>query len=690
MGIQTQSALVSSLFLLSIAASISFQRRSVTGRWSFVGMVGALAAYNLCFFLHGVTGGARGWMQALLVAATVAAAFAVRFYARFLEERLALLRTLTSVAALAVFIMSWTPAAEWGPFGPIVASWTLAVFGFCGYRLFTRRRRAATEVDRARLGYLVVGHALTLAFSGLDLLPLVDVSFPSLGHLVATFYMYFWMQTIQRSRLLDLEELLGRGLALLILALPIAVLYSALVVWVGDQTGLFFFNTLVASVVVIFVFEPLKDGIEAWIGRLLYRETFEFERLLSGLRDDLKSLIDPEQSIRVALARLEGSRRVTHGSVHLLDADARTFSARGDFGPPPTRRLDVVRERPFLEALRKERLLAAETLDREYRDLSPDHRSGPAGRHIEAVRSTLQALESGLSFALLAQGRLLGFLNLKDDRLREPFSSHELRLIEGVAAQLALTVENSEHFARLQERDRLSVLGEMSAGLAHEIRNPLGSIKGAVQLLGPEGLDAEQREFVQIILEEVDRLDGVVGQFLDYARPHRGAPDTISLGPVLERIARLVRTQPHPAPIEVRVHVAPDLPRVRADASQLEQVFINLARNACEAMESGGVLTVSAEPLTDEGAHGRVAVTFADTGAGMPDDVQRLVFVPFFTTKGRGTGLGLAISQRIVQSVGGSITIRSQVGAGTHIVVKLRRADEPESGTGEFSRAVIG
>jgi hypothetical protein len=189
MGIQTQSALISALILLAIATSVFFQRGTVTGRWSFVGMVGSLAAYNLCFFLHGVSDGSRGWMRALLVAAAASAHFGMRFYARFLEERDPLLRTVTTLGVVAVVILSMTSVGDWPPFGPIVAGWTLLVFGYCGFRLYMRRRRAATEVDRARLGYLVVGHMLSLAFSGLDLLPLVGFSFPSLGHLLTTFYM---------------------------------------------------------------------------------------------------------------------------------------------------------------------------------------------------------------------------------------------------------------------------------------------------------------------------------------------------------------------------------------------------------------------------------------------------------------------------------------------------------------------
>ena len=161
----------------------------------------------------------------------------------------------------------------------------------------------------------------------------------------------------------------------------------------------------------------------------------------------------------------------------------------------------------------------------------------------------------------------------------------------------------------------------------------------------------------------------------------------MELNPILERVGMLTRTQNREAPIEVRLSLQSGLPTVRADPAQLEQVFLNLARNACEAMADGGTLTIVTELLETEGPAPRVQVRFVDTGPGIPEEVLRNLFIPFFTTKRTGTGLGLAICQRIAQTHGGSISVRSQLGQGTTVTVRLRRADEPESGTGEFDRA---
>src|SRR5690606_32549300 len=132
-------------------------------------------------------------------------------------------------------------------------------------------------------------------------------------------------------------------------------------------------------------------------------------------------------------------------------------------------------------------------------------------------RAALTAMKAGISIPLLGGDRVIGFLNLGDERVPEAYSSDEIALMLEIAEQTATVVENSKLFERMKERDRLAALGEMAAGLAHEIRNPLGAIKGAAQFLEPSGIGAEDREFLDVIVEEVDRLNGVVTQFLDYA-----------------------------------------------------------------------------------------------------------------------------------------------------------------------------
>jgi len=240
----------------------------------------------------------------------------------------------------------------------------------------------------------------------------------------------------------------------------------------------------------------------------------------------------------------------------------------------------------------------------------------------------------------------------------------------------------------MKERDRLAALGEMAAGLAHEIRNPLGAIKGAAQYLDPGALHEGDAEILQIIVEEVNRLDGVVAQFLDYSRPMSpGASEKLTPTDLNDVLARTIKLIEGSLPPNVRLETSfePELPRILGDAEQLKQVFINLALNAVQAMPDGGRLVVRTrrprQPLelglsdaSPRYAADQVEVRFADTGAGIPEEAKDRIFIPFYTTKSKGTGLGLAISQRIVKAHGGSIEVQSRFGEGSEFILRFPSA----------------
>src|SRR5258706_4257256 len=256
----------------------------------------------------------------------------------------------------------------------------------------------------------------------------------------------------------------------------------------------------------------------------------------------------------------------------------------------------------------------------------------------------------------------------------------------------AIPTENSRLYERMKERDRLAALGEMAAGLAHEIRNPLGAIKGAAQYLDPSGLQGGDAEILNIIVEEVNRLDGVVAQFLDYSRPYASAASSkfqgTDLNDVLWKTMKLIEND-LPKNVAVELDLTPGLPAINADAEQLKQVFINLALNAMQAMPDGGRLVVRTRrphaPVelglsehTPRYSADRVEVRFADTGAGIPEDAIDRIFIPFYTTKTKGTGLGLAISQRIVKGHGGTLHLQSRGGEGAEVILRFPAAPPPD------------
>jgi signal transduction histidine kinase len=235
----------------------------------------------------------------------------------------------------------------------------------------------------------------------------------------------------------------------------------------------------------------------------------------------------------------------------------------------------------------------------------------------------------------------------------------------------------------MKERDRLAALGQMAAGLAHEIRNPLGSIKGAAQFLQPTSLtggaaaqahsQGDTKEFLNIIVEEVNRLNKIVSQFLDYARPYRGEQKPLEIADVLKKTLQLLQKE-DVGRFDITTAFAERLPPIRADAEQLLQVFLNLSLNALQAMPDGGRLLMSTglRRSTRRGAAAAfLEIRFRDTGVGIePGDLKNL-FIPFFTTKDKGTGLGLPISQRIIENHGGTIEVRSQPGEGATFTVLL-------------------
>jgi len=327
--------------------------------------------------------------------------------------------------------------------------------------------------------------------------------------------------------------------------------------------------------------------------------------------------------------------------------------------------------------MRRAGTISLEGLERELaarRTVSSDEKES-----IQLMMRTLAQMNGSVALAITGEDQLLGALVLRDERLREAYSSEEIELFRGVALSIGVTLQNSQVYERMKERDRLAALGQMAAGLAHEIRNPLGAIKGAAQLLQPSaaghsGVDPASKEFLSIIVEEVNRLNKIVSQFLDYARPYRGEQEPLEVNDVVRKTLQLLTKEAEGKGMEVVPSLVDGLPPVRADAEQLVQVFLNLSLNALQAMPDGGRLFVSTaiRRATRRGAAAAfLEVRFRDTGVGIPPGDLRNLFIPFFTTKEKGTGLGLPISQRIIENHGGTIEVRSQPGMGATFTVLL-------------------
>jgi len=269
------------------------------------------------------------------------------------------------------------------------------------------------------------------------------------------------------------------------------------------------------------------------------------------------------------------------------------------------------------------------------------------------------------------------------------FDHHDIELLATLAGSAAIGITNARLYqaerelrslleqSRLQlvQSDKLAATGRLAASLAHEINNPLQAIHNSLQLMLDFPLEIkEQREYLQIADEEIQRLMGMVTSILEFARPPRREMEPTDVNSIIDRVLTLAAKYLQHRDVSVQRNLAPDLPSIVAAPDELEQVVINLVLNAVDAMPDGGAVSVSSAVADD----GRVALKFRDTGHGIEEAHLERIFEPFFSTREKGTGLGLAISRNVVERHGGEITVESELDKGAEFTVLLPVKAEAE------------
>jgi signal transduction histidine kinase len=305
---------------------------------------------------------------------------------------------------------------------------------------------------------------------------------------------------------------------------------------------------------------------------------------------------------------------------------------------------------------------------------------GKSGRYVQNRLANDEKLASLLSVPLLFGGKATGVLNIYS-RSPHVFSDEEVRIVATLAELSAVAIEKARLYERivdveeqLRQSEQLSAIGLLAAEVAHEIRNPLTVMKmlfHSLDLKFPP--DDPRNEDAKIMGQKIDHLNLVVDQILDFSR--RAAPKfaQLQINQLIDDLSLLTRHKLQAQRIELVRETDPEIPELMADATQLEQAFLNLTLNAADAMPKGGRLTISTHYRGNEdGKEPTVVLEFCDTGKGMTDAQQKAAFSSWFTAdKTAGTGLGLAIVLRVIEAHGGTITIRSEVGAGTTFVLEL-------------------
>lgn len=386
--------------------------------------------------------------------------------------------------------------------------------------------------------------------------------------------------------------------------------------------------------------------------------------------NELSALFNVAQSITGALNVEEVLRQVVREAAHLMNTkicslmllnDDRTelaIQAVYGGGPQYIQRPNLrVDESLIGQVVRTGRPLTVLDVRRETR-----------------YRSINLALQEGLcsllSVPLTVRGKTIGVLNTYKST-QHHFTDDETQLLSSLADLAAIAIDNArlyESLIALEERirrmDKLGVLGELAVGVAHEIRNPLTIIK--MLFHGLQVSNAEDREDITIIRDEIERMNGMVTRFLDYARPSQPVQEDVDINHILGDTLRLVEHRIRGQQVQVQRSLAP-LPPLQADPEKIQQVFLNLFLNALDAMPTGGTLQILTWPKESTW----IQIQIRDSGSGIPPDIRDSLFLPFVSRKEGGLGLGLSIVQRIIEEHRGTIRVESEKRLGSTFIIDL-------------------
>ena len=220
---------------------------------------------------------------------------------------------------------------------------------------------------------------------------------------------------------------------------------------------------------------------------------------------------------------------------------------------------------------------------------------------------------------------------------------------------------------QLKQKEKLAAVGQLAAGIAHEIRNPLAGISGSIQMLAQDTVDADQQKLMKIILKEIDRLNNLISEFLDYAKPEKKPDDLVDLKSLVEETVQSLKLQPNTR-AELIWNLQLEPLQILGRSEKLKQAFLNIIINSIQALQDRPDPTISISLFQDL-TH--VNLIIKDNGVGIPIENHKKIFEPFHTTKPKGTGLGLAITHKIIDSHGGDIQIKSDVNQGLEFIIKF-------------------
>ena len=544
---------------------------------------------------------------------------------------------------------------------------------------FLQRDAIFTDRRREQIQYLFWAFFL-YSPACLDYLPNYNITYYPLGYIFAAAFLSSIVYAIVKHQLMGIEVIIRRAV---VFAGLFAAIYGVIVffmfltqdVFQGLTGGNRWFALVPSIFIITFVLRPLENLLIRATDKYLFQKTYDYRELLRTFSNDVLSVMDLGKILNETLNSLTNILRIESCGILLLNKDKNVFELIASKGIHE-RALFLDGSAPLISFLERAKIHIAND------------------KHVQAldekgtIREDLKRLQAELVLPLILHEGVIGVLALGSKKSGEPYTQDDLDILLPLSRSEAVAISNAQALddlsktqAEAAQREKMAVIGTLAAGINHEICNPLGIARGQCEVFLLNARDGlyksrpkeeqiyEAMNIMEKVIKETDRATAITKKLSTFAKPGTGdINEDVDIEHEVDEVMALVCHELRLDKIDVIKDIPKDLPHIRADKKQIQEIFFNLIRNAGQAIKEKGNITIRVKQIES-----KMIIDIEDTGHGIPADKLDQIFNPFYTTKapGKGTGLGLFIVRQVVHRNKGAISVKSKVGEGTTFTLEF-------------------
>lgn len=550
----------------------------------------------------------------------------------------------------------------------------ISIISYAHYELF-KSYQTSYGLKRNQLKYVLWASIIGFLGGTTTFLPVFNINIYPFGNYFVSLYVLVLAYAIAKHRLMDIDIIIKKGAtyvyASLLLLIPLFVM-----VMIGQLAAFrtidFSFSVFVLGTIVTaaYFFPKVKLQAEKTVEQFIFKNKYDYKKTIRNSSKAMVAILDINELCKNIITTTTDALMVENASIFIFDDEKNAYVLRNAKGPANHEILGSSHKNDFFFkwAERHKEIFVREELER----------CADNAENI-AVAKSMGRIKAEIGIPLITKKKLIGIVTLGMKDNKEMYTHEDLELLATLANNATIAIENAQLYENLKKTkkimlraERLASLGTLSAGLAHEIRNPLVAIKTFTQLL-PERFDDEEfrNHFLSVTAGEIDRISTLVSELLEFARPSEPFFQQENINTILEKMIFLINTEAKKKELQIEINLAKELPPVTIDKEQIKQVFLNILLNAIQATPEKGKISIQTRKQSQNKLDEFIQIEITDTGTGIPPQDLDKIFTPFFTTRHKGSGLGLPISHQIIQEHEGTITVQSDQHKGTIFTISI-------------------